>query len=395
MRWGQCWGKRLASREQLGDGVAGEYIATACYQGKCCPRDVCSNSRRHPQPRPATAQVWMSPLARLRARGTVTNMTKLTIAHGVPVLRRSGNRLQVGLRPDTSVVLPSSIGELLASCNGTQSAAELVAQHGPIHAGVLPLLMRNGLVLTTEAQPGAQDAVLRAHRMTTEVPDADIRIFGGGRLGTTLALLLAGSGIGHIRVIDARPVTAVDVTPWGADRIDIGVRRDHTCAALLERMHRGSQSHHARPGTRITPALDIIVLDQVADWPWFDAAATQQQVAEDLPHLVVAQGGQTIAVTHVVEPGRTPCLGCHHHALTDVDSDWPELCLQLARRLPIDTAHLGLVLTAARVAATTVSEWLLGVRQPPGASFLSSDGRNQQTPWDLHPTCGCNWDQDN
>jgi hypothetical protein len=337
----------------------------------------------------------MSRLSQVLARDTVTNMTKLTLAHGVPVLRRSGDRIQVGLRPDTSVVLPSSIGDLLAACNGTRSAAELIAQHGPEQAGALPLLMSNGLVLITEAQPGAHDAVLRAHRMTAAVPDADIRIFGGGRLGTTVAVLLAGSGIGHVRVIDTRPVTAVDVTPWGADRIDIGVRRDHTCAALLERMHRGAQSHHARPGNRITPALDIVVLDQVADWPWFDAAATQLQVAEDVPHLVVAQGGQTIAVTHVIEPGRTPCLGCHHHAIADVDSDWPELCLQLARRLPIDTADLGLVLTAARFAATTVNEWLLGVRQRPGASFLSSDGQSRQAPWELHPTCGCNWDRDN
>ena len=160
----------------------------------------------------------------------------------------------------------------------------------------------------------------------------------------------------HLETVLA--VTAADVTPWGANRIDIGVRRDHTCAALLERMHRGAQNHHARPGLRDQPAVDILVLDQVADWPWLDARATSEQMAGDVAHLVVAQGADCVAVTHVIEPGTTPCLGCHHNALADADGDWPRLCLQLAGRPAVDTADLGVVLVGAWRAAQTLPGWI-------------------------------------
>lgn len=320
-------------------------------------------------------------------------MSAVALSHGVPVLRRGADHIQVGLDPQRSVVLSAEVAILLAACDGTKSASEVLDLVGMEYAPTLRLLLRNALVQETDAHAGAHDAVLRAHSLMARLPEADVRVFGGGRLGCTAAMLLAALGLSHVRVIDPRPVTAVDVTPWGANRIDVGVRRDHTCATLLERMHRGAQSHHARPGARLQPALDVIVLDQVADWPWFDATATRAQMVDDVAHIVVAQGGDTIAVTHVIEPGLTPCVGCQHQSATDVDPDWPQLCLQLATRHPIDTADLGLVLAAARQVVTVVATWLRREADVFGVTMLTAEGHSTFATWDRHPACGCAWDR--
>lgn len=325
-------------------------------------------------------------------RATLGAMPSLTLAHGVPVLRRPDGRVQVGLAPDRSVVLPEAALPVLQACDGTQDAAQIVSAMGHDALATLSLLIGNELVVETTPRSGAHDAVLRAHGLASGVAHADIRIFGGGRLGSTVAMLIAALGLPHVRVIDGRPVTASDVTPWGAGRIDIGVRRDHTCAALLERMHRGAQNHHARPGIRPEHALDIVLLDQVADWPWFDATATAEQMTGDVPHLVVAQGGDSIAFTHVITPGRTPCLGCHHQTTTDSDRDWPRLCLQLTGRPSVDTAGLGLVLNAAWQVTNAVAHWLLGAPAPHGATYVHANGTMTHRTWDRHPACGCCWD---
>ena len=318
--------------------------------------------------------------------------TTVNLAHAVPVLRRTDGWLQVGLAPSRSVVLPPAAEPLLRACDGTLGRDDIVAQLGAGASSTLALLLRNHLVVAQQPLPGSHDAVLRAHGLAAGVPHADVRVVGGGRLGSTIAMLVSAMGLPQVRVVDPRPVTAADVTPWGANRIDIGVRRDHTCAALLERMHRGAQSHHARPGPRDQPAVDILVLDQVADWPWLDARAATDQMAADVAHLVVAPGSDCVAITHVIEPGVTPCLGCHHHAQADADGQWPQLCLQLAQRTAVDTADLGLVLVGAWRAAQTLAEWLLGRGRRAGAQYVGLDNGNVMRAWERHPACGCAWD---
>ena len=318
-------------------------------------------------------------------------MEMIKLRSDVQVLARAHGIVQVGLTPGQACLLSHSDVDVVRLLDGTRSAAQIAAALPDPEAAtlVLTVLEQRGL-LEHHVPLTNNDPVIRAGQLRSAMAHLDIRIHGGGRLGTTIALLLAGEGIASVRVSDRRLVSATDVTPWGASRIDIGMRRDRIAAQVIERMHRGTVENHLRPRARGTTPLDVVVCDQVADWPWFNPMKMDALVAGDVPHIAVCVTQQAAAISHVVIPGRTACIRCCHHAQADADPEWPRIAEQLTRRPAIDTSSLSMVLCAATATVRRIEQWCTQ-QENEELLMLRADGTAFTTAVTAHHMCGCTW----
>lgn len=316
---------------------------------------------------------------RARSPRRLPTMTHRLIAPGVHLLTRPDGSMQVGIDPRRSVVVP---------------AAFATAVSDDVSQGVCPDVLAGFLTPPADDVSGL-DPLLRLNAGRHPVPGAtrtQVRIHGAGRLGTTIALLLAGCGLPHIRVVDNRSVGLEDVTPWGASRVDIGARRDLTCATIMERVRRDALHKQLHPA-HVERLLVVYAPDQRADWPWADVTECDEWLAADTPHIVAITSGDTGAVSHVIEPGVTPCARCAHEARADVDPAWPVLDAQIRNKQSVDTAPLPVVLVTALLTVTRVVGWLAdGAHGMVGLTYTAWPGAAvSPDPWGAHPACGCTW----
>lgn len=275
----------------------------------------------------------------------------LALRPGTPVMARSADVLQVGLRdpvlrvPDVPAV--RHLLALLSRPGGAPIPDDLTA---PARR-VLRDLEDAGLVLTLPAGrvPEPVDVVLRAQFG----PDAVRR-----------------------RACRAERLVAVRADPSSALAL----------APLLERV-----------GLRRAPASDLDAAAHlvVAAGP-VDREVLDPLVRGSVPHLVVSGGAAGRRIGPFVDPGRTACLRCvdAHESLQD-----PRLPLLLAqaahaageRPPPVDPVLDQLVLAWAvrdllrYVEGDEPSTWSTTVVVDPG-------GAPEVTRWGRHPDCGCAWD---
>ena len=311
------------------------------------------------------------------------------ITSHIPVLWRSKEEVQIGLHPMHSLRMPIDAAHkfLAAAITAEQekpsTRAETSAHSVEPVADPAHYIAYQREDLTKEQQ---------ANRLNTEIV-----IQGAGRIGTTIAILLAGAGYPLIRIHDAQKITSNDLCIWGASRVDIGSRRDHTAHLLIERIHRGTWPSILRRTSTATQRLTILCPDPVTDWPWFAPNLTDKLIASDQAHLVLASGPTNIHVSSVIEPGVTSCMKCRDAHLTDADPSWPLLTSQLIGRPPLDLAPSGLVLYAAHFATQLVSEWVDSRSVLPNRLWDISwpSLATEFTTMFPHPACGCGWNQFN
>ncbi|CAB4336425.1 MAG: hypothetical protein F2839_03165 [Actinobacteria bacterium] len=329
-------------------------------------------------------------------------MRNFQLLPGVHVYPRTDGTYQIGINPRNAVVLPHHVAHLFPGANissETLVAAELdipaiqalllnheLAQHTETLASGLSSLdhrARNSLLRETINRPKVQQS-----RISTA-----IHIYGGGRLGTTIAVLMAASGFPHIRVIDSSKVQDSDVAPWGASRIDVGLRRDQCASLLIERAHRGAHLRQNYPDTHVERTVAIIVPDQVADSPWFAPNSIDAFMASGTPHMLAGVTSHDAWISHVIEPGLTPCLRCNYYMQCDVDQEWPLISQRLTTHKAIDTAPAALVLHAAINVINRLDTWF---DDPSNGScgwtkWNLPELELGHTGWDSHPACGCSW----
>lgn len=307
-------------------------------------------------------------------------MNHRVLQPGVHLLTRADGALQLGIDPRRSVLVPATSAPALMAAIREGAPAEVLE----------PFLAPTITDATT------LDPVLRLNLAKHPVSGAaatQVRVHGAGRLGMTIALLLTGSGLPHVRLIDPRPVTLDDITPWGASRIDVGARRDQVCAAIMERVRRDALHRQSHP-EHTERHLVVYAADQRADWPWVDVAVCDQWLSRDVPHIVATTAGAVGAVSHVIEPGATACARCAFHMRCDRDRDWPLIDTQVAGKPSVDSAPLPVVLDTAMRTVARVVTWLNTADG--GAQGLTlvtwPDGGMEVEPWHPHPLCGCSWD---
>jgi bacteriocin biosynthesis cyclodehydratase domain-containing protein len=298
---------------------------------------------RHPDDRPvllwrdtATAQYGSDPT------------TALTLAGLTPPL--------AGLVRDLDGAVPPS-----------RAVADAVARGGAPRDAAAVVAALAGAGLLTLPRPGPTTAYVRVH--------------GAGRLGTALAVTLAGAGVGRVAVRAGGTVTPDDV---GTGLRDADVGRPAVLAAA-EALARAAPAVVVSEPTRRRPELAVLIGPEAAD-PLLSA----QLLARHQPHLAVtAQGGRG-TVGPLVLPGRGACLRCADRARASDDPAWSRLAAQLAGRdVPVG------VTTAAAVAALAAEHVLAHLAD--GAPTLVDHaleldlgtGSFTRVARPAHPTCPC------
>jgi hypothetical protein len=314
---------------------------------------------------------------------------------GLRQVWRDAGTLQIGLTPDTGVVvtgLSRLDAELLGRCDGTQRVSDLVRWAGRrgldrdrVHV-LLDLLDRAG-VLTGPTGDRAHlqilgrvlGPVLGPHGLRELGPDAQ-----------AWAVVHAGAGDGY-ELLARRVSRRVLIVGRGrmaaagalaVRRTGVTVERAETSRALLALL--------SQLGQGSAYALVVLVADDAVS-----TTVASALLAEGLPHLAVVSGADRIAVGPLVVPGRTACLRCLELARTDRDPGWPAVAAQLDAPAPAQRGEASLTTLAAGLLALQVAGWVddRGAPASVGAtlSVTLPDGLSVRRAWKRHPACGCQW----
>ncbi|WP_165977538.1 ThiF family adenylyltransferase [Nonomuraea diastatica] len=72
--------------------------------------------------------------------------------------------------------------------------------------------------------------------------DKRVRVYGAGRVGAQVVALLAGAGVGNIRVFDPGVVRPGDITPGGLTWAELGLTREAGAVAVARRLTSGGRT---------------------------------------------------------------------------------------------------------------------------------------------------------
>ena len=354
-------------------------------------------------------------------------------------LWRDHTTLQFGVRPERALLL-RGVGDraarLIAAIDGTRdqdalraTAADLGLE--PAFADRLLALLIDARVVDDAATSPTALARLSVAERDRLAPDlasisllstsadgglatlerrrrAKIGVTGAGRVGASVAALLAAAGVGHVAVDDDGVCAADDCAPGGASIGSVGVSRATVGAAVIQR---ASASTRVRP-FEATERPDLVVL---APSGGAGPHIGDQLLRDGTPHLLVGVRETTAVIGPLVVPGESACLRCLDLRRADRDPAWPMIAAQLAApppRAPAAACDVALATLAASVAALQALTWIDAdanrsscdggcSRQtaPFPATFDGTlevtlpDWRIRRRPWSRHPSCGCHWVQ--
>jgi len=223
--------------------------------------------------------------------------------------------------------------------------------------------------------------VVRARRA------ASVVVHGAGRVGASLATLLAAAGVGQVHVADRGPVRPGDVAPAGVAATDVDRSRTAAAAEALRRAAPEIRSTPPAPGRR--PDLVVLASTEPVDTTLRTALAGGR-----VAHLVAGVRETTAVVGPLVLPGRTGCLRCGDLHRADRDPAWPVVAAQLVgiRRRREEPCDVVLATVAASLAALHCLAHLDG--RPSAATGASlelslTDWRLRRRSWPAHPRCDC------
>ncbi|MFF4798562.1 TOMM precursor leader peptide-binding protein [Streptomyces sp. NPDC001351] len=308
---------------------------------------------------------------------------------GLPLLREEGRRMDL---PDGHVdrlVERLTRAGLLDDAKGGGPAADALRAKKDVLARLRPDLA--SLSLTT-TEPGDAISRLAARRSLR------VQVRGAGRVGSVLASLLAGAGIGEVDVRDVGKVEAGDVAPGGLPAESIGDRRDEAARQAVRRSapDRPPRRADAAPPADGEPGFSLVILaprDDVAVHAPAPSIA-EPLIASGTPHLYAGVVEATGVVGPLVLPGETGCAGCLHEGRTDRDPAWPRLVAQWRSGTPRQArpCDLTLATTVAGLAAAHALAFLDGrVPTSAGARWevsLPALTWHARPVW-AHPACPC------
>lgn len=211
-----------------------------------------------------------------------------------------------------------------------------------------------------------------------------VRVHGAGRIGASVACLLAASGVGHVTCLDARTAGPADVAPAGLDVSDAGSPRQRGAARAVARV--APEVRTDDDGTR----PDMVVLTDE-----HDPGTADRLMAGRIPHLSASASEAIGVVGPLVLPGRSACLRCLDLTRRDRDPAWPLIAAHLADRRPVTPACDAVLATA--VAATAAGQTLAFIDATGGApavingtlELVLPDWRWRRRTWPVHDECAC------
>lgn len=375
------------------------------YRGQPCERQPSEETRgpdMHPMVKPALRRGWrdlntvqfgMTPAHALTLgpmdTATGSFLDLLNGTRGLDRLREEGRRMHL---PDGHVdrlVARLSLAGLLDDSRGGGPAADALREKRDVLDRLRPDLA--SLTLTTSA-PGDALGRLAARR------GARVQVRGAGRVGSTLAALLAGAGVGEVDVRDIGRVEPWDVAPGGLPPEAVGDHRHEAARRVVRRAapDRSPRRTAQSPPQEGTPGFSLVVVaprdDVAVHVP--DPVGAEPLMASGTPHLYVGVVEGTGVVGPLVLPGETGCAGCLQEDRTDRDPTWPRMVTQWrsGRQRRVGACDLSLAATVAGLAGAHALAFLDGhVPSSTGARWEASlpDLHWHARPVGAHPGCPC------
>jgi ThiF family len=214
---------------------------------------------------------------------------------------------------------------------------------------------------------------------------ARVVVVGAGRVGASLAALLAAAGTGAVDVVDREAAAPHDAAAGGFGPADAGRPRGE---AARDRMRAVAPATSTAP----QPAPDLVVLAP-PDGP--DEEHEQGLGRTPVPHLVVEVRATVGVVGPLVVPGHGPCLRCLDLVRSDLDPAWPVLAAQLAtsprRPGPCDATLAAAVAAQGAHQALSHLDGTGSVCAGGTLELALPDWRWRRRSWPVHPQCDCRW----
>jgi hypothetical protein len=332
---------------------------------------------------------------------------------GLLHLWRDSETVQIGVDPRRGFAftgLGPAAAAVLAVLDGSRDRAALLAataeQGIPAEATdrVLTLLAAGGAldeypVTARRVLPEGAHARLAPELATASLTHQDgdggvrvmvrrrlsqVRVYGAGRIGSSVACVLAASGIGQVTCRDRQPAGPADAAPAGLDLTDAGAPRERGVARVVGRVAPDvrTDDDESRP--------DLVVLTDD-----HDPGLIADLMAERVPHLTAKAAEAIGVVGPLVLPGRSACLRCLDLTRRDRDPAWPLIAAQLAGKGPLTPACDAVLATA--VAAHAAGQVLAFIdRSGPEPAVTNGtlelvlpDWRWRRRTWPRHSDCDC------
>ncbi|MEV8597103.1 TOMM precursor leader peptide-binding protein [Streptomyces sp. NPDC052012] len=356
----------------------------------------------HPMVKPALRRGWrdlntvqfgMTPAHALTVgpmdTATGSFLELLDGTRGLELLRQEGPRMDLPEGQVDRLVRRLARAGLLDDSRGGGPAADALREKRAAMERLGPDLA--SLSLTT-SEPGEALGRLAARR------DARVQVRGAGRVGSVLAALLSGAGVGEVDVRDVGQVEPWDVAPGGLPAEAVGERRDEAARRVVRRAapdrppRRTARSRLAQED----PGFSLVVLaprdDVAVHAP--DPLSAEALLSSGTPHLYAGVVEGTGVVGPLVLPGETSCAGCLQQDRTDRDPAWPRLVAQWrsGRQRRTVACELTLATTVAGLAAAHALAFLDG--RVPSSADARWEVSVPHLTWHArpvwpHPACPC------
>ncbi|CAM5505108.1 MULTISPECIES: ThiF family adenylyltransferase [Streptomyces] len=316
-------------------------------------------------------------------------MELLDGTRGMPLLREEAHRMGLTEGYADRLVGRLARAGLLDDTTGGGPGAAALRERPAVVERLRPDL---GSLAVTTREPGAAMARMAARRASR------IQVRGAGRVGSVLAAVLSGAGVGQVDVVDGGSVEAGDVAPGGMPVRAVGERRTEAARKVVRQASPGVP-RRSRRGPRAgsgEPGLSLVVVAPRDGLGVFapDPAAVEQFVASGVPHLFAGVLEATGMVGPLVVPGATACARCVSLDRVDRDPLWPRLITQwrATRRRSSPACDLALATTVAGFAAAQALAFLDGTL-PSGADtrweLALPASAWRAVPLAPHPECPC------
>ncbi|MEN8651055.1 ThiF family adenylyltransferase [Streptomyces sp. 21So2-11] len=194
-----------------------------------------------------------------------------------------------------------------------------------------------------------------------------VQVRGAGRVGATIASVLAAGGVGCVEVLDGGCVELWDVAPGGLPAQSVGDRRDVAARQLVRRAAPDRPPRAAEPGASTAggePGLSLVVVaprdGSAAYAP--DPGAAEPWLRSGTPHLYAGVVEATGVVGPLVLPGGSACAGCMALGRAERDPSWLRMLAQWrsGRPGPVPACDIALATSVAGLAAAHALSFLDG-----------------------------------
>ncbi|MBT2525820.1 ThiF family adenylyltransferase [Streptomyces sp. ISL-99] len=280
---------------------------------------------------------------------------------GLPLLREEARAMGLPDGRVDDLVAKLTAAGLIDDATAGGAAADALRGRADMFDRLRPDLASLSVV---HCEPGGGARHLAARRAMR------VQVRGAGRVGATIASVLAAGGVGRVEVMDGGSTELWDVAPGGLSAESVGGRRDVAARQLVRRAAPGRPPRAAETAEAAgdaaggEPGLSLVIVaprdgsaayapDPVAAEPWLRSGT---------PHLYAGVVEATGVVGPLVLPGGSACAGCMALARVDRDPGWLRMLAQWrsGRGGPVPACDIGLATAVAGLAAAHALSFLDG-----------------------------------